>query len=262
MPKKVGLYTSPHLVQVRERIQINSKPISQDMFAKYFFEVWNALETTAVAEGLDPVWKPAYFRFLTLMSFHVFMSEGVDAAVYEVGVGGAWDSTNVFESPAVTGITTLGIDHVATLGNTIEEISWHKAGIFKPGSPAFSVEQLPAAAEVLQSRAEEKGVHLEFISQHAALKHVKITPDAEYQKGNASLAIALSNEVLQRLGYQALAVSEHLPIEYKRGLEEVQRLGRCELRIEGKNRWYLDGAHTADSLKIVATWFAMEASTV
>lgn len=68
LPRKVGLYTSPHLVTVRERIQINSEPISEEKFTKYFFEVWDALESSALREGLDPALKPSYFRFLTLMS--------------------------------------------------------------------------------------------------------------------------------------------------------------------------------------------------
>jgi folylpolyglutamate synthase len=122
-----------------ERIQINSNPLSKELFARYFFEVWNALETIATTEGLDLTRKPGYFLFLTLMSFHIFIREGVDVAIYEVGIGGEFDLTNIFESPIVTGITTLGIDHVDVLGNTIEEISWHKASIFKSGSPAFSV---------------------------------------------------------------------------------------------------------------------------
>ena len=134
---KVGLYTSPHLRFVRERIQINGEPLSEEQFAAYFFETWDRLERAAVDRGEDPTApgaKPVYFRFLTLMAFHTYMSEGVDAAVIECGIGGAYDSTNVIQQPAVTGITSLGIDHVGVLGNTLPEIAWHKAGIIKKGS--------------------------------------------------------------------------------------------------------------------------------
>lgn len=86
--------------------------------------------SSAIQNDLDPALKPTYFRFLTLLSMHVFMREGVDAAVYEVGVGGENDSTNVFERPAVTGVKTLGIGHVASLGDMVDKIAWHKAGIF------------------------------------------------------------------------------------------------------------------------------------
>jgi len=80
------------------------------------------------------------------MSFHVLIRKGADIAVCEVGIGGAWDSTNIFEASAITGITTLGIDRVAVLGDTIEQIAWYKSGIFKANCPAFTVEQVPAAA--------------------------------------------------------------------------------------------------------------------
>ncbi|KAF4893893.1 Folylpolyglutamate synthase [Colletotrichum fructicola] len=111
-PRKIGLYTSPHLVSVRERIRINSEPISEELFTQYFFEVWDAL---SAKQELGCGEKPTYFRFLTLMSFHVFMREYVNAAIYEVGVGGELDSTNVIDQPVAVAITTLGIDHVQTL---------------------------------------------------------------------------------------------------------------------------------------------------
>jgi folylpolyglutamate synthase len=256
LPKKIGLYTSPHLIAVRERIRINSEPISESLFTKYFFEVWNALERSAAAEGLDPKHKPVYFRFLTLMSFHVFMREGVDAAIYEVGVGGEWDSTNIIEQPVVTGITTLGIDHVEVLGDTIDKIAWHKAGIFKPGCPAFSVTQLPAAAEVLKQRATEKNVHLQNVPIHPALRTVNITPDEDFQRANASLAIALVDTLLKRLGVPRVGDDINLPKEYVDGLENTVWRGRCETKLDGDRIWCLDGAHTKESIEIAGQWFA------
>lgn len=80
-----------------------------------------------------------YFKYLTILSFHVFLQEGVDTAIYEVGVGGTFDSTNIIEKPTVTGISALGIDHTFMLGNTIESITDNKTGIFKRGSPALLV---------------------------------------------------------------------------------------------------------------------------
>jgi folylpolyglutamate synthase len=82
--------------------------------------------------------------------------EDVDIAVYETGVGGEYDVTNIIKMPVASGITALGIDHVTKLGSTLEEIAWHKAGIFKQNCPAFSVLQPPSALEVLERRAEEK----------------------------------------------------------------------------------------------------------
>ncbi|KAL8837787.1 MAG: hypothetical protein Q9170_002405, partial [Blastenia crenularia] len=173
---KIGLYTSPHLRFVRERIRINNEPLSEHMFAKYFFETWDRLEESAKTRGepTDKLAKPSYFRFLTLMAFHTYTSEGVDTAIFECGIGGEYDSTNVIFSPTATGITSLGIDHVQILGNTIEQIAWHKAGIMKRGTPAYTVPQLPAAEEVLYNRAAEKSVHLTTVPEHPSLKTLKL----------------------------------------------------------------------------------------
>ncbi|XP_009998969.1 PREDICTED: folylpolyglutamate synthase, mitochondrial [Chaetura pelagica] len=84
---------------------------------------------------------PAYFRFLTIMAFHVFLQEKVDLAVVEVGIGGAYDCTNIIRAPVVCGISALGIDHTSILGDTMEKIAWQKGGIFKRGVPAFTVAQ-------------------------------------------------------------------------------------------------------------------------
>lgn len=104
--------------------------------------------------------KPVYFRYLTLLAFHIFLSEGVQAAILEVGIGGMYDSTNIVPSPATTGISALGLDHTAVLGNTIEEIAKQKAGIYKNGVSALTVEQPPNALEVLKSTAAEVKVRL------------------------------------------------------------------------------------------------------
>jgi folylpolyglutamate synthase len=257
---KIGLFTSPHLVSVRERIRINSNPISAPLFAKYFFEIWDLLESSAHTLSLDPAVKPVYFRYLTLMSFHVFLKEGVDAAIYEVGVGGEYDSTNIIEQPAATGISTLGIDHVFALGDTVDKIAWHKAGILKTGSPAFTTEQIPEAMEVINSRACEKEVDVKVVQINPALKDVKIQPDADFQRKNASLAIALTETLLKQVDPFYSLPKNTLPKEFVSGLEQVLWRGRFEIKIDGNVRWYLDGAHTADSLIVAVKWFASQSS--
>jgi folylpolyglutamate synthase len=257
IPRNVGLFTSPHLVAVRERIRINSVPISRDLFAKYFFEVWDKLEAAAAKSEVTLV-KPVYFRYLTLMSYHVFLQEGVDAAVYEVGIGGQYDSTNVVENPAVTGISTLGIDHVFALGNTIEKIAWHKGGIQKKGAPSFTVKQSPGALAVVQGRAEETKVKtLTILDEDSRLAGVKIRPDAAFQRLNASLAIKLAETALQKLDPK-FEICPTLPKEFVDGLEQVVWRGRCELKKEGNVTWYLDGAHTQDSIMVATNWFVRE----
>ncbi|KAL3958739.1 hypothetical protein ACCO45_006901 [Purpureocillium lilacinum] len=201
VPRKSGLFISPHLIAVRERIRINSAPISEELFAKYFFEVWDRLAESTTAANVVPLGtRPLYGRYLTLMSWHAFIQEGVDVAVYETGIGGEYDATNVVEQPIASGISTLGIDHVFVLGDTVEKIAWHKAGIMKIGSPAFTVEQVPGAAAVLQERAKEKEVDLKVLDIDSRLRNVKIKPNAQFQKKNATLAIALAEAALKKLG--------------------------------------------------------------
>ncbi|KAH6633964.1 Mur ligase [Chaetomium sp. MPI-SDFR-AT-0129] len=258
--RKIGLFTSPHLIAVRERIRIDSTPISEALFAKYFFQVWDRLEQNPdiAADQAEPGSKPIYSRYLTLMSYHVFLSEGVDVAVYETGIGGEYDATNVVERPVASGISTLGIDHVFALGNTVDKIAWHKAGIMKPGSPAFTIEQVPSAGEVLKERAAEKGVDLQVLDIDPRLEGVKIRPDAVFQKKNATLGIALAETALKKLDPGFVRDSKALPREFVEGLEQVVWRGRCEVKDEGNVIWHVDGAHTVDSLKMAARWFVEE----
>lgn len=243
---------------MRERIRIDSSPLPESLFAKYFFDVWDRLESNK-AEGEGGDGKPAYARYLTLMSWHVFMQEGIDVAIYETGIGGEFDATNLVEQPLVSGITTLGIDHVFALGETIDKIAWHKGGIMKTGSPAFSVEQVPEAQRVLEDRAKEKNVNLQIRGIDPRLKDVKVTPDADFQKKNASLAISLTETALIKLGADHTP-SETLPKTFVDGLEQTVFRGRCETKTEDHVTWHIDGAHTMDSLKESSKWF-LSAST-
>jgi folylpolyglutamate synthase len=259
IPRIVGLFTSPHLIAVRERIRINSLPISESLFAKYFFEVWDALQGGA-AEKIHP---PFYFKYLTLISYHVFLRERVDTAIYEVGVGGEYDATNIADRPAVTGITSLGLDHVNTLGETLQEIAWHKAGIQKPWVPSFTVNQLSDAMHVIEARAKERGVKsLKVVDLDPRLQNVKIRPDADFQRSNASLAIALAETALQKLDPKFQLPSKSLPQKFVDGLEQVVWHGRFEKKVEDNITWHLDGAHTADSIKIACRWFGEECASM
>jgi folylpolyglutamate synthase len=195
------------------------------------------------------------------MSYHVFIREGVDAAVYEVGVGGEYDSTNIVDKPAVTGISSLGIDHTYSLGETIEEIAWHKAGIQKRDCPSFSVVQPNLAMKVIEERAMEIHVkELKVVREDRRLDGVSLRPDAPFQKLNASLAIALAETILGNLDPAFQKSSNVLSDEFKEGLEKVVWRGRCEKKVEGSITWYLDGAHTADSIIVASKWFAEECS--
>ncbi|GMM37091.1 tetrahydrofolate synthase [Saccharomycopsis crataegensis] len=273
---KVGLYTSPHLKSVRERICIDGKPISEEKFAQYFFEVYELLENTnddpSVTTELTKDQRPAYFKFLTLLSFYVFMKEGVDAAVYEVGIGGELDSTNIIHKPIACGVSSIALDHTFVLGNTVEEISWNKSGIFKNGSSAFSVVQQPGSEKVLRERAAEKGSSFEVVDIHPLLKdnNIKLGVDGDVQKINASLALAMSYKFLKQLDipiYEDRPNSE-VPDTIKEVTEFPGKIlaGLAKAHIDGRSQtlpdselenltWYIDGSHTVESIHRSSNWW-------
>ncbi|KTF82130.1 hypothetical protein cypCar_00035074 [Cyprinus carpio] len=188
---RTGFYSSPHLVQVRERIRINGQPIGKELFTKYFWQVYCRLEETKDAHGGS---MPAYFRFLTILAFHIFLQE-------KVGIGGAYDCTNIIRRSWVCGISSLGIDHTSILGDTIEKIAWQKGGIFKPGVPAFTVKQPDGPMKVLQERAEEIGCSLSVcpdLEEYQSEGSLRLGLAGHHQRSNASLALQLSHTWLQR----------------------------------------------------------------
>ena len=276
---KIGLYTSPHLKSVRERIRINGEPIEQEKFAKYFFEVWDKLSSTKsdpekwpTLQPCDQV-KPMYFKYLTVLSFHVFLQEKVDTAIYEVGVGGTYDSTNIIDKPTVTGISALGIDHTFMLGDTIESITENKTGIFKNGSPAYVSKQLeyPQTHELIEKRAKELGASsLEFVDDKD-LPDIKLGLSGDFQKQNAALAIRLANAHLKSIGvtedlpeFNADGSIKNLSEKFIKGLQDVEWPGRCQI-IENKPKgitWNIDGAHTLESISASSTWFRTEQEKV
>jgi folylpolyglutamate synthase len=210
---------------------------------------------------------PIYFRLLTLLAFHTFLSLGVDATVLEVGIGGTYDSTNIVPKPVITGITSLGLDHVAVLGNTIQDIARNKGGIYKAGVPALSVRQDQSeASEVLRECAEKASVSMYEVVP--SIPPVKLGMRGEHQRINASLAVALAKGFLQAqksplgAGESASGSSDLdavLPESFKKPLEETKWPGRCQKVQQGKTTWLLDGAHTVESLASCGEWAWTEA---
>jgi dihydrofolate synthase / folylpolyglutamate synthase len=149
---RTGLFTSPHLSSIRERICVDGEPLSADRFADAYEEVKPYLE---LVDQSQPA-RLSFFEVLTAMAFAVFADAPVDVAVIEVGVGGTWDCTNVADG-AVAVVTPVSIDHVRYLGNTVTAIATDKAGIIKPGAVAVLAQQPLDAAEVLLRRVAEVG---------------------------------------------------------------------------------------------------------
>ncbi|KAG5648933.1 hypothetical protein DXG03_000282 [Asterophora parasitica] len=143
---------------------------------------------------------PGYFRFVTLLAFHAFLSLKVDATVLEVGVGGTYDSTNIVPRPVVTGVTALGIDHVAVLGKTLQDIAWQKSGIFKEGVPAFTVVQPEEGLRVLEQRANElKASEFTILPPEHGLSDIELGLAGAHQKQNAALAVELARRPVRVL---------------------------------------------------------------
>ncbi|XP_052391899.1 folylpolyglutamate synthase, mitochondrial isoform X2 [Carassius gibelio] len=266
---RTGFYSSPHLVQVRERIRINGQPIGKELFTKYFWQVYCRLEETKDAHCGS---MPAYFRFLTILAFHIFLQEKVDLAVFEVGIGGAYDCTNIIRRPWVCGVSSLGIDHTSILGDTIEKIAWQKGGIFKPGVPAFTVKQPDGPMKVLQERAEEIGCSLSVcpdLEEYQSEASLRLGLAGHHQRSNASLALQLSHTWLQR-HFLTDPVSSS-PVEFSgvspaqafhpspamiKGLAETEWPGRNQTLKHGPVTYFLDGAHTTRSMQACVCWFS------
>lgn len=149
---RTGLFTSPHLSSMRERIAVDGEPLSAERFVEAYEELEPYL---GLVDDRHPA-QLSFFEVLTGMAFAVFADSPVDVAVIEVGLGGTWDATNVADG-AVAVVTPVAIDHVAYLGDTVEEIAADKAGIIKPGAVVVLAQQPVAAAEALLLRAAEVG---------------------------------------------------------------------------------------------------------
>lgn len=227
---RTGLFTSPHLIEPTERIQIDGLPATPVEFERAF----NVVHETAAKLDLDA--HPTYFETVTAMALWFFRERRVDTAVIEVGLGGRLDATNIVE-PALTVITPIDMDHQFYLGDTLPQIAAEKAGILKPGVPAIFAKQLPEAARVLDARAQELNIpvhradnyelrDLDVTSRGSHFNGITCPLPGEHQVGNAVTAI---------LALQALGV----PPE---GIEETRWPGRIE-HVTPNPDTILDGAH-------------------
>jgi folylpolyglutamate synthase len=260
---KIGLYTSPHLIAVRERIRVNGVPISEELFAKFFFDVWDRLEENDQRKLPTTKVKPMYFRYVTLVAFHAFLTLKVDATILEVGVGGTYDCTNIVPYPIVTGISSLGIDHVDVLGKTIAEIAWQKGGIFKHGVPAITVDQPKEGLDVLRQRSVElKASEFVVVPPVPEVAEIQLGLAGEHQITNAELAVLLSQKFLQLK--EQVTPQAALP-SFIEGLKDARWPGRCQIVSDPKypsTVWFLDGAHTVESLACCAKWFVSPAAAL
>ncbi|KAM7270941.1 hypothetical protein ACFE04_030155 [Oxalis oulophora] len=262
---RTGLFTSPHLIDIRERFRLDGLDICEEKFLAYFWWCYDRLKENTT----DDVPMPTYFRFLALLAFKIFAAEQVDVAILEVGLGGIFDATNVVQKPVVCGITSLGYDHMEILGYTLGEIAGEKAGIFKYGIPAFTVPQPDEAMRKLEERASKLDVPLKVTAplDSRLLNGKKLGLEGEHQYINAGLAVALSSTWLQRTGHAKLGELQQttsLPEQFIKGLTTASLQGRAQIvpdqfdsQSPGNLMFYLDGAHSPESMEICGRWFSL-----
>ena len=243
--KKVGTFTSPHIISINDRICINGQPIAEEDFVRIANQV-KEMEKTLL-ETHDQL---SFFELLTLIALLYFKEQGVDIVLLEVGIGGLLDTTNVVTGEIAV-ITSIGLDHQETLGDSLEEIAEQKAGIFKAGKKAVIAKLAPEAKLVCQKRARELAVELyqagqdftlnagDFSSSLANFSQLEIGLEGAYQQENAALAL---ETFLLFMASRGEMVEEVL---VRRALQETHWAGRLE-RIRPKI--YLDGAHNLPAL--------------
>ncbi|HEY1756298.1 MAG TPA: folylpolyglutamate synthase/dihydrofolate synthase family protein [Bryobacteraceae bacterium] len=238
---RTGLFTSPHLVEPTERIQIEGIPVTQGQFQRAFEVVHET------AGKLDLDCHPTYFETVTAMAFWLFRGLGVETAVIETGLGGRLDATNVIE-PILTVITPIDFDHEAYLGHTIEAIAGEKAGILKAGVPAVFARQRQEAKAVLEARARELGIRvaraedfeirdLEIYARGSRFNGLTCPLAGEHQVDNAVTAV---------LALRELGVAPE-------GIADASWPGRLEF-VSPNPDVILDGAHNPAGARALARY--------
>jgi len=249
---KVGVYTSPHLIDVNERFCINGLPVShEDVFDAYH----------AVKQVREVPRQPTFFEFTTAMAWYLFAKHGVDWAVVETGMGGRLDATNVL-APALSVITNISLEHKAYLGGTIGKIAGEKAGIIKQGTPVVTGVTQKSALAAVEKAAREKGAAVYLngrdfsVRRHKdntfdyngmgwQIKNLSTRLPGVHQSRNAALALA-ALEIITKKGEAAIDEDA-----LRRGLARVNWPGRLEL-VDGPVPILLDGAHNLDAMRCLA----------
>ena len=251
--KKTGLFTSPHLVRINERFQINGEDVSDEQFLDAFLKVEKAAkEYEAEGEG-----HPSYFETLFLMGMLIFKEAGVEYLVMETGLGGRLDATNVVEKPLACIITSISRDHTEYLGDTLEAIAGEKAGIIKAGVPVIYDASQPGPASVIAAKAKEmgspawpmepsfyemktqsrEGITFTFAYPGGEKAELAIPYVAKYQMMNASLAFYMMH-ILQDVH----DIPKNVLAE---GLSKIKWPCRMEMAAPGV---IIDGAHNEDGI--------------
>ncbi|NIW38612.1 MAG: bifunctional folylpolyglutamate synthase/dihydrofolate synthase, partial [Gemmatimonadetes bacterium] len=252
--RRVGLYTSPHLVEFAERIQVNGRPIDDELLAACARRLRSVVE-----EG------STFFETATALAFLCFAEAGVDFVVAEVGLGGRLDATNVL-LPEVAAITNVAWDHSDYLGNTLSAIAGEKAGIAKPGVPLVLGRLEPEAGRIIRARARRAGAPLSQLGYDAGVRRIRIRrpcTELEYVGPGSNEAIALRCPLLGyhqawNVGLAALTVQSlpeawrPMPSAVQEGIAGVHWPGRLQIEERGARTWVLDVAHNVVGVEALA----------
>jgi dihydrofolate synthase/folylpolyglutamate synthase len=236
---RVGLRTSPYLQVATEKLQISSRLIDANSLDRLSDQVIEQHKIDL------PGGRLGYAEAWSALSFLWFAEQQVDLAVIEVGAGGRFDATNVIE-PAVSVITSVGLDHVVSLGPTLADIAWHKAGIIKPGTMAVVGPVAEQALRVIQKEAECAGAPLHLAGTRPPVARSAVRMPGAFQEINAEVAIA----AVKALSSNGFLVSE---IDIIAGLANARLPGRLEqMPADSESFVWLDGAHNADKIAALA----------
>jgi dihydrofolate synthase/folylpolyglutamate synthase len=230
---RTGLYTSPHLVELRERWQIGGAMIDEEQLERAIVALQAAAESTGIL--------PTYFEALTLIAFIAFAEAKCEIVVLEVGMGGRLDATNVVK-PVAALITPIGVDHAEFLGNTLRKIAAEKAGVIHRGALVLTSNDDPVVLEVIRKRAAKFGGEMIHVTEEHD------TPLAgEFQRRNVGLAVCAARKLAR------LCVADD---SIARGVATTRWRGRLERFTRGGKQILVDGAHNAHAARAVAPFIA------
>jgi dihydrofolate synthase / folylpolyglutamate synthase len=237
-----GLHTSPHLVNLNERVQVDRRMLTDREIVEYVTELRPVAERLAAA---DPTDRPSFFELVTAMALLHFARTRCDIAAIEVGLGGRLDATNIV-TPEVSVITSIAMDHCELLGDTLEQIATEKAGIIKPGRPAVIGRMPPAAEATVRAIAAQRGapvssVRAEFGDELAGYPHTNL--EGDYQRWNAATATLAARALPAKWNITSDAIA--------RGLEHVDWPGRWQRVRIGGRLTILDASHNPEGAKVL-----------
>jgi dihydrofolate synthase / folylpolyglutamate synthase len=239
---RTGLYTSPHLVKLGERVQVNRQLLGEAEIIAYTNELRPVAEQPALFSADD---HPSFFEFMTAMAFLQFARQAADLAVIEVGLGGRLDATNVVQ-PEVVAITSIGFDHCDMLGDRLELIAAEKAGIIKPGRPVV-LGRMPAVAEAaIRAIAAERQAPVTAVREEYGdeLARYPLTNlEGDYQRWNAATATLVARQLPARWGLTDEAVA--------RGLMHANWPGRWQRMLLGGRPLILDASHNPEGAQVL-----------